>query len=129
MPRSSPSKPGPFDAHCTGGPQAGVLDPARKRLVLVSTRGRVARAIVIMMAGALVGGFGYSYFSKRVLPIPQRPLRIGFESNPPFQIHTDTGFSGLEIEVVNAAAKRARIQLVWVETGTSSYEALDKGLV
>ena len=60
---------------------------------------------------------------------PRRPLRIGFESNPPVQIRTDNGFSGLGVETVNEAAKRAGIKLEWVETGTSSDEAFRKGLV
>ena len=57
------------------------------------------------------------------------PLRIGFENNPPVQIRTATGFSGLSVEIVNEAARRAGIQLDWVETGTSSEEAFRKGLV
>jgi PAS domain S-box-containing protein len=60
---------------------------------------------------------------------PTRPLRIGFESNPPVQIRTSEGFSGLAVEIVSSAAKRARIELDWVETGTSSEEAFRKGLV
>jgi PAS domain S-box-containing protein len=59
----------------------------------------------------------------------QRPLRIGFENNPPVQIRSGSGFSGLSVETVSEAAKRAGIQLQWVETGTSSEEALRKGLV
>jgi PAS domain S-box-containing protein len=69
------------------------------------------------------------HFTTRVPPIPRRPLRIGFEPNPPAQIRTATGFSGLAVETVNEAAKRAGIQLQWVETGTSSDGAFQKGLV
>jgi PAS domain S-box-containing protein len=64
-----------------------------------------------------------------VPPVPQHPLRIGFESNPPVQILTDSGFSGLGVDTVNEAAKRAGIELNWVETGTSSEEAFRNGLV
>jgi PAS domain S-box-containing protein len=60
---------------------------------------------------------------------PARPLRIGFENNPPVQIRTSNGFSGLSVETVSQAAKRAGIELQWVETGTSSEEAFRKGLV
>lgn len=60
---------------------------------------------------------------------PQRPLRIGFENNPPVQMRTSSGFSGLSVEIVSEAARRAGIQLQWIETGTSSEEALRKGLV
>jgi PAS domain S-box-containing protein len=59
----------------------------------------------------------------------QRPLRIGFESNPPVQIRTASGFSGLAVETVSEAARRAGIPLQWVETGTSSEEAFRRGLV
>jgi hypothetical protein len=69
------------------------------------------------------------YFSTRPPPVPQRTLRIGFESNPPVQIRTENGFSGLAVDTVNEAAKRAGIKLEWVETGTSSDEAFRKGLV
>jgi PAS domain S-box-containing protein len=72
---------------------------------------------------------GWFYFQNRWPAVPQRPLRIGFEVNPPFQIRSENGFSGLSIETVEAAAKRAGIRLEWVETGTSSYEAFEKGLV
>src|SRR4051812_9460143 len=69
------------------------------------------------------------YFPTRLPPLPQRTLRIGFESNPPVQIRNENGFSGLAVETVNEAAKRAGIKLEWVETGTSSEEAFHKGLV
>ena len=62
-------------------------------------------------------------------PIPKRPLRIGFESNPPVQIKTANGFAGLAVETVSEAARRAGIRLQWVETGTSSDEAFEKKLV
>src|SRR5262249_14153929 len=61
--------------------------------------------------------------------VPQRPLRIGFEVNPPLQTRTASGYSGLGVDVVREAAKRAGIQLNWIETGTSSEEAVRKGLV
>ena len=69
------------------------------------------------------------YFSTHSPPVPQRPLRIGFESNPPVQIRTENGFSGLAVDTVNEAAKRAGIKLEWVEPGTSSDDAFRKGLV
>jgi PAS domain S-box-containing protein len=56
-------------------------------------------------------------------------LRIGFEVNPPLQTRTANGYSGLGVDVVREAAKRAGIQLNWIETGTSSEEAFRKGLV
>jgi PAS domain S-box-containing protein len=79
---------------------------------------------------ALLAMAALSALSHRpVWSAPQRPLRIGFENNPPVQIRTPGGFSGLSVETVNEAAKRAGIQLEWVETGTSSEESLRKGLV
>ena len=45
------------------------------------------------------------------------------------QTRTATGFGGLAVETVSEAARRARIELQWVETGTSSDEAFAKGLV
>ena len=91
--------------------------------------GLIARASAIFVGAAIAGAGGYFYLANRLAPVPQRPLRIGFEPTPPFQIRTETGFGGLAIEIVDAAARRAGVQLVWVQTGTSSDEALQKGLV
>ena len=89
----------------------------------------IARAIAIVVASAIIGGSAYWYFSHRLAPVPNRPLRIGFESNPPFQIRTQAGYSGLAVEIVNDAARRAGLTLQWVETGASSEESFQKGLV
>ena len=78
---------------------------------------------------ASVAVFAFWYFSTPLPPVPQRPLRIGFESNPPVQIRTKDGFSGLAVETVDEAAKRAGIKLEWVETGTSSDKAFQDRLV
>ncbi len=91
--------------------------------------GWAVRAGVILLATGMVGASALWYFSTRQPPIPDRPLRIGFEPNPPLQIRADGGFSGLAVETIDAAAKRARVRLQWVETGTSSDEAFGKGLV
>src|SRR6478672_10005585 len=85
----------------------------------------IAIATVVAIAGLLT----LWRFNTREPALPMRPLRIGFENNPPVQIRTATGFSGLSVEIVSDAAKRAGIKLEWVETGTSSDEAFRKGLV
>ncbi len=84
--------------------------------------------MIVAMAGGMAG-IAFWYFSTRLPPVPQRTLRIGFENNPPVQIRTGNGPSGLAVEAVNEGAKRAGIKLEWVETGTSSEEAFRKGLV
>src|SRR5262249_6240835 len=91
--------------------------------------GRLRRATAIVGACGAIGLFAFWYFATPVPPVPQHPLRIGFEDNPPVQIRTDTGFSGLSVETVSIAANRPGIELHWVETGTSSEEAFQKGLV
>ena len=83
----------------------------------------------ILVAGGLAAALAVWYYATALPPIPQRPLRIGFEHNPPVQVRTDSGFAGLAVETVREAAKRAGIPLQWVETGTSSEEAFQKGLV
>jgi PAS domain S-box-containing protein len=90
---------------------------------LFRPRGGILAAIVLATI------LGVWFYATRLPPIPNRPLRIGFEKNPPVQIRTPNGFSGLAVETVNEAAKRAGIRLEWVETGTSSDEAFAKGLV
>ncbi len=87
------------------------------------------RNIAIVTVVAIAGLLTLWRFNTREPALPTRPLRIGFENNPPVQIRTATGFSGLSVEIVSEAAKRAGIQLDWVETGTSSEEAFRKGLV
>jgi PAS domain S-box-containing protein len=44
-------------------------------------------------------------------------------------IRTASGFAGLAVETVSEAARRAGLSLQWVETGTSSDEGLQRGLV
>jgi PAS domain S-box-containing protein len=95
---------------------------------LLSFSRRWKRASLIL-AAASAAVVVLWFFSTRPPPVPQRMLRIGFESNPPVQIRTENGFSGLAVDTVNEAAKRAGIKLEWVETGTSSEEAFRKGLV
>ena len=87
------------------------------------------RGDVIIVVTGIAIGLAFWFSSTRPPPIPYRPLRIGFEHNPPVQIRTAGGFEGLAVETVREAAKRAGISLQWVETGTSSDEAFQKGLV
>ena len=89
---------------------------------------RLVRWSAVAVA-AIAVALGLWYIVIRVPPIPRRPLRIGFEPNPPVQILTDAGYTGLAVESVNEAAKRAGVTLQWVATGTSSDEAFAKGLV
>jgi two-component system cell cycle sensor histidine kinase/response regulator CckA len=84
---------------------------------------------VIFLAAAAAGGVAYHFLSNRIAPPAKRAYRIGFEQNPPFQVRTESGFEGLAVEIVNQAAKRAGVQLQWIETGTSSDEAFQRGLV
>lgn len=86
-------------------------------------------ASAILIVSGIAGTLAYRIYSTNLPPKPQRPLRIGFEPNPPFQIRTNSAFGGLAIEILNEAARRARVLLEWVETGTSSEEAFQRGLV
>jgi PAS domain S-box-containing protein len=97
-------------------------------LLSLARRRSGARLLILAVAASAIA-FALWYFSTGLTPVPQRTFRIGFESNPPVQIRTEHGFSGLAVETVNEAAKRAGIKLEWIETGTSSEEAFKKGLV
>ena len=77
----------------------------------------------------LTVGMAFLYLANRLPPIPQGPLRIGFEQNPPLQFHTRDGLAGLGVEAVSEAAKRAGLRIQWVEPGASSEEAFRKRLV
>jgi PAS domain S-box-containing protein len=87
------------------------------------------RVSIIAGAGGLAALLALAYFASRTPAVPQRPLRIGFENNPPVQIRNEQGFSGLAVEIVNRAAKRAGLKLEWVETGVSSDGSFREGLV
>jgi PAS domain S-box-containing protein len=91
--------------------------------------GRRIWVVTIVGVCAVAGLLAVWRFMAHVPPLPRGPVRIGFESNPPIQIRTDNGFSGISVDTVSEAARRAGIQLRWIETGTSSEEAFRKGLV
>ena len=96
---------------------------------IIPATGRLRKTGAVLLAAAVAAGLGLWYWTNRVPPVPQRPLRIGFEQNPPVQIRTAGGFAGLAVETVAEAARRAGVSLQWVETGFSSEESLRKGLV
>jgi PAS domain S-box-containing protein len=96
---------------------------------VLSISGRYQRIGAILIAAALAGGLIFLYLVNRLPPLPQRVLRIGFEQNPPLQLHTPDGLAGLAVEAANEAAKRAGLRIQWVEPGVSSEEAFRKHLV
>src|SRR5262249_2346440 len=98
-------------------------------LILLSILRRLKPTLLILASAGLAAAIAFWYFTIRTRPLPQRTLRIGFEQVPPVQIRAGSGFSGLAVETVREAAKRAGVSLQWVETGTSSEEALRRGLV
>src|SRR5262245_16582246 len=73
--------------------------------------GSLRRTIGILVPVGISAALGFWYFTIHQPPIPQRPLRIGFENLPPDAIRTDSGFAGPTIEIVSEAAKRAGIAL------------------
>jgi two-component system, cell cycle sensor histidine kinase and response regulator CckA len=87
------------------------------------------RAGAILIAAVICSSLAVLYVANRLPPIPNRVLRIGFEQNPPLQFRSNDGLTGLGVETVNTAAKRAGIRIQWVETGTSSEASFRKGLV
>ncbi len=91
--------------------------------------GTLTRMAAITTSAGFVAALAYWYIAIRTPPIPQRTLTIGFENVPPVQLRTEAGPSGLAIETINEAAKRAGITLRWVETGVSSEESFRRGLV
>jgi two-component system, cell cycle sensor histidine kinase and response regulator CckA len=85
------------------------------------------RAAILVSLG--IAALGIWYFATGSTYVPRGVLRIGFEHVPPVQIRTDSGVTGLAVDIVNEAAKRAGLSMQWIETGTSSEEALRRGLV
>jgi signal transduction histidine kinase len=68
--------------------------------------------------------------STRRPPIPNRPLRIGFQHNPPYQVRLPGGApSGLAVETVVEAARRAGLTLEWKDAAAGPDQALTNGSV
>ena len=86
-----------------------------------------------MLAVAMVGAAAAAawwYASVWRPPIPARALVIGFEHNPPYQVRSPSGPpTGLVIDTVAEAARRAGIALVWQETTLGPERALGSGAV
>jgi PAS domain S-box-containing protein len=98
-------------------------------IIVLSILHRVRPRSLLLISVGLAASIAFWHFTVRTPSIPQRTLRIGFEQVPPVQIRTSNGFSGLAVETVKEAAKRAGVSLQWIETGTSSEEALRRRLV
>ena len=94
----------------------------------IPSSGWLRRAAVLVPAGT-AAALGIWYFATGSTYVPQGVLRIGFENVPPVQIRTANGPAGMAVETVSEAAKRAGLRLQWIETGTSSEEALRRRLV
>ena len=90
---------------------------------------RRPRLWILILASPAFAALVFWYSRIHTPPVPRRTLRIGFEPIPLMQIKTETGLSGLSVDTVREAAKRAGVSLQWVETGTSSDEAFQRGLV
>ena len=109
--------------------KAGNIELERRRERMgVLPPGWLRRAAILVSVGIAVT-LGIWYFATGSTYAPRGVLRIGFEHVPPVQIRTDTGPTGMAVETVREAAKRAGLRLQWIETGTSSEEALQRGLV
>ena len=96
---------------------------------MLSISGSLKHRIFILVPGLLAAALAFWYLAIHAQVIPRRTLRIGFEQVPPVQIRTERGFSGLTVDIVREAAKRAGVSLQWIETGMSSEESLRRGLV
>jgi PAS domain S-box-containing protein len=91
---------------------------------------RARRIVSILILAVLVVSIGFWLDFSRFPALPDRPLRIGFESNPPMQIRTAAGeYTGLAVDAVKEAARRAGLELQWVETSLGPDEALARGVV
>jgi len=83
-----------------------------------------AGLVVVVLAAA-----GWAYWaSQRRPPIPRRTLVIGYEHNPPYQARQVGGPpTGLAVETVAEAARRAGLAVEWKEIPAGPDEALTTG--
>ena len=94
---------------------------------LGSTRRRLATGLAV--AAALAALWSWSRFGRRP-PIPKRTLSIGYQHNPPYQVHRPgSPPTGLSVETVSEAARRAGIPLDWKEVPAGPDSALQSGAV
>ena len=92
--------------------------PARRRLIA---------GLVVVVAAAS----GWAFWAATRHPeFPKRTLRIGYQHNPPYQVHRPgQPPTGLSVETVAEAARRAGIPLEWTEVPAGPDKALPSGAV
>jgi len=91
----------------------------RRRLAAVA-------ALTVVVAGA--AGWG-AFRALRRPAVPPRTLRIGYQHNPPYQVHRPGAApTGLSVETVAEAARRAGISLDW-QIAADPDAALAEGVV
>jgi len=77
---------------------------------------------------AVVAGVAWTLWPARV--DTTRVYRIGYNHNPPFQIHRPQGPpTGFAVDTVERAANRARVRLEWVHDASPGVEMLRRGEV
>lgn len=86
----------------------------------------LAAGIVVVAAAAAC----WAWWAARSPPLPQRTLRIGYQHNPPYQVHRPGAPpTGLSVETVSEAARRSGIPLEWREVAAGPDGALRSGEV
>ena len=94
---------------------------------LRTARRRLATGLVILAAAAAAWAW---WAVARRPPIPKRTLLIGYQHNPPYQVHRPgQPPTGLSVETVAEAARRAGIPIEWREVPAGPDQALPSGAV
>jgi signal transduction histidine kinase len=92
-----------------------------------TTPRRLAIGVVVLAAAAAAWA---GWVVTRRAPIPKRTLLIGYQHNPPYQVHRPgQPPTGLSVETVTEAARRAGIPLDWKEVPAGPDSALASGVV
>jgi signal transduction histidine kinase len=91
---------------------------------------RKARTLrVVCLAAAAACGWAY-WAATRHPPIPDRVLSVGYQHNPPYQVHhPGRPPTGLSVETVAEAARRAGLALEWKEVPEGPDRVLESGAV
>jgi signal transduction histidine kinase len=88
---------------------------------------RLGFGLAIVTAAAAIGAW---WAAVRRPPIPKRTLRIGYQHNPPYQVHRPgSPPTGLSVETVAEAARRSGIPLEWIEVPGGPDAVLQSGAV
>src|SRR5580704_7038764 len=99
-------------------------------LVAMPSKSRIRRTVLaLLVLAALAATFAARDFADRIRGF-DRPLKIGFQTSPPYHFPDQDGkATGPAVDLIRAAAQRRNIRLNWVYSEGGHDKALSTGSV